>query len=203
MRGKSIPKADIESAFIDLLGDITPTAEFMKYFEEVVLDHWQTQTDALMKDGGVYEQQLKELNMRRANIFEMRENGGYTTEQFKERIQDVESKIAIAKLSLSETNIDRYDLEAGMSYAKQSINDLVKQWLDLDLPLRVKFQKLIFPSGVPYNRKTGFGTPKLGRIFKLNQQYATQKSYLVDQGRIELPHPACKAGALPLCYRPV
>ena len=185
IRGKSIGKADLESGFLDILGRITPADEFMKYFEEVILDHWQTQANTLAKDGSIYQKELLVLEERRANIFEMRENGSYTVEQFKERMADVESRIAIAKLSLSETNIDRYDIEAGMSYAKLSIKDLVKQWLDLDLPLRVKFQKLVFPTGITYNRKSGFGTPQLGRIFKLNQQFATRDSYVVDPTGIE------------------
>ncbi|MEK7194254.1 MAG: recombinase family protein, partial [Patescibacteria group bacterium] len=185
IRGKSIAKADLESAFLQLLGRVSPTEEFMKYFEEVIINHWQTKAEALIKDSAVYEKQLRNLQKRRTDIFEMRESGEYTSEQFKERIADIDSRIAIEKLSLSETNIDRYDLEAGISYAKQSIMDLVKQWLDLDLPLRVKFQKLIFPSGIRYHRKEGFRTPKLGRIFNLNQQFTSQPSYLVDRSGFE------------------
>lgn len=190
IRGKSVPKADIESAFLKLLGQVTPTNEFMKYFEEVVLTHWQTKADALAKDSGIYEQRLRELQAKREYIFEMRESGTYTIEQFKERMADVDSHIAIEKLSLSETNIDRYDLEAGISYAKQSITDLVKQWLDLELPLRVKFQKLVFPTGIRYHRKSGFGTPQLGRIFKLNQQFSSNQSYVVDPTGLEPATPS-------------
>ena len=30
-----------------------------------------------------------------------------------------------------------------------------------------------------------------------------QGAPVLDLGRIELPHPGCKPGALPLCYRPL
>ncbi len=190
MRGKIVPKKDIETAFLKLLKKITPTDEFMNYFKEVVLDHWQKQADGLIKDGSVYEKQMHDLQTIRANIFEMREAGIYTVEQFKERMADTDNRIAIAKLSLSETNIDRYDLEAGISYAKQSIKNLVKQWLNLELPLRVKFQKLVFPTGICYNRNNGFRTPQLGRIFNLNKHYYAHKSYVVDRTGFEPATPS-------------
>ena len=46
--------------------------------------------------------------------------------------------------------------------------------------IRTRFQKLVFPQGISYDRETGFGTVTLGRIFKLSQTYTLTHSPLVD-----------------------
>ncbi len=189
VKGKGIPKAEIESRFLELLGDIGPSEEFLKRFESDMLSHWNTKANELMKDGGVYEHQLRELQTKRTNIFEMRESGAYTTEQFKERIEEIDNRIVATKISLNETNIDRLELEIGVVQAKQSITNIAQQWLDLELPLRVKFQKLIFPNGISYDKKTGFRTPKLGHIYSLYTKKETNLSPfydVVDPRRVEL-----------------
>ena len=117
-------------------------------------------------------------------------------------MEEVDNQVAVTKISLSETRIDQYDIETGIEYAKQAIRDLTKQWLNLAPMLRVRFQKLVFPQGIAYDRETGFGTVVLGRIFKLNQTYTLTKSPLVDlRGVGPRPRP-CHGRVLPLNYRP-
>ncbi len=81
--------------------------------------------------------------------------------------------------TVSDTNIDKYDLEGGISYATQSMGNIAKQWLNLDVALRTKFQKLIFPSGIYYDRINSFGTPELGRIFTLYKEFEAQKPQIL------------------------
>jgi len=52
---------------------------------------------------------------------------------------------------------------------------LIFETFDLSSQLRPRFQKLVFPEGIPYQRNKGFGTTKLGLIFKLNQQFKKRK----------------------------
>ncbi len=180
LKNKAVAKKKIETEFANLLQHVTPTEEFLVYFSEVVVKHWNSQLSVLTAGVKVHEQELALLEARRKNIFEMRESGAYTQEQFKERISEVDNQVAVAKISLSETRIDQYDIETGIEYAKQAIKDLSKQWLYLAPALRARFQKLVFPQGIAYNRESGFGTAVLGRIFSLNREYTLQKSLLVD-----------------------
>jgi len=63
-------------------------------------------------------------------------------------------------------------------------------WFDLSPALRPRFQKLVFPEGLPYDRNTGFGTTRLGLIYEINQQITAseqplyyQKALIVDPTR--------------------
>src|SRR3989344_1161210 len=80
---------------------------------------------------------------------------------------------------------------------------LTKQWLNLAPTLRARFQKLVFPQGITYDRETGFGNVVLGRIFNLNYQHTLTKSPLVDPPGVEPGPVPCHGTVLPLYYRPV
>ena len=114
----------------------------------------------------------------------MREDDSYTKEEFIERKEEIENEIAATKISLSEARIEQFDIEGAIIYATSFIRNLGRQWFDLAPRLQPKFQKLVFPDGVPYERGKGFGTAKLGCIYELNQRFEGDKSRLVDYARI-------------------
>jgi site-specific DNA recombinase len=182
--GKSIPKQAIEKEFLNYLKRITPKKKYLNNFRETVLDVWKEKGRSLAMDVQRHERRLHELESKRKRLFEMREEGSYNKEEFLERKQEVENEIATAKISKSEARIDRFDLEGAVTYAENFIYTLDRQWFDLSPHLRLQFQKLVFPEGIPYDKKKGIGTPKLGCLFELNQHSDDSKSSLVDLVRL-------------------
>lgn len=190
LKNKTISKTKLETAFLELLARVTPTEAFLNYFAHVVLTHWNSRLDTLKAAAKSHEDALTELETRRKNIFEMRENGSYTQEMFRERMSEVENLIMVEKIALGETNIDKYDIETDIEYAKQSIRDISRQWFDIAPTLRARFQKIIFPLGIAFDREKGFGTVKLGRIYTLNQEQPVPNSALVDPTGLEPATPS-------------
>src|SRR5664280_1697513 len=126
-----------------------------------------------------YEKQLAVLDGKRKRIFEMREEGSYTPEEFRERKEEIENQIMATKISLDETRIEQFDVEGVLSYANNFISNLGRQWLDLAVS-HSRFQKMVFPEGISYTQNEGFGTTRLGLIYELNRTFGTRKSPLVD-----------------------
>ena len=89
-------------------------------------------------------------------------------------------EMATTRILSNEARIEQFDLEGTVIYATKFIADLGRQWFDLVPLLQPKFQKLVFPEGIPYTRGKGFGTAKLGLIYELNQHSADQNDHLVD-----------------------
>jgi len=182
--GRSIPKETIENEFLEYLEKITPKEKFLNVFKATVLDLWQEKGKRFESEATKYEKRLEMLQSKRKRIFEMREDGSYDKEEFRERKEGVEKEIAATKISLSESRIEQFDIEGALTYATNFIGNLGRQWFDLPPQLRPRFQKLVFPEGIPYDRAKGFGTAKLGLIFNLNRQYLgkkfTKKSQVVD-----------------------
>jgi DNA invertase Pin-like site-specific DNA recombinase len=176
MYGKTIPKQNLEAEFSKYLGNITPKERFFKVFKETVLDLCREKRKALTTAKLKYERQLSKLQEKRKRIFEMREEGSYTKEEFLERKKNVEEEILELNLSLKESDFENIDIENVLTYAIEFIGDLGKEWYYLPPHLLPRFQKLVFPEGIPYYKNSGFGTTKLGVIFNLNQAFLRDKS---------------------------
>lgn len=114
----------------------------------------------------------------------------------------MENELIASRISRSEARIEQFDAEASVAYAERYISDLGRQWTDLPKHLYPRFQKLVFPEGIPYTKGKGFGTAKLGLIFELNETIGNKKSDLVDLARIGLATQQCECCVMPLYYRP-
>lgn len=179
MRGKAIGKNELENAFVDYLKKITPKIDFLDLYKNSILDLWDEKNLDFKGEIENYKKQITVLEGKRKRIFEMREDGTYTSEEFRERMEEIENQIMATKISLSETRIDQLDIEGVLAYANNYISDLGRQWRDLSAS-HSRFQKMIFPAGISYLRKEGFRTTQLGLIYEINQACASDKSLLAD-----------------------
>ena len=176
--GKGFSKKDLEEAFIEYLNSITPKEEFLRSFNGTVLNFWKEMGMNFEKDAENYRRQLAILEEKRKRIFEMREDGSYTPEEFRERREEIENKIMATKISLDETRVDQFDIEGTLSYANNFILNLGRLWFDL-ANSQLRFQKMVFPEGISYSKKEGFRTTRLGLIYELNRTFVNQKSSMV------------------------
>ncbi len=186
MYGKCISKDKIEKEFIEHLMQIAPKAKWFEVFKETVLNVWEEKGRSFELDAEGYQAKLNSLLEKKARIRDLLEEGTYTKEDGKERLAEVENQITAAKISLSEAKIEQFDIEAALSYATNFISDLGRQWFDLPAQLRPRFQKLVFPEGLPYSLTSGYGTAKLGLIYEINRRSSGDLSPLVDPRRFEL-----------------
>jgi hypothetical protein len=176
---KTIDKEKLEREFLEYLNLVTPKEEFLEAFKASVLDLWNNKESYLQTEAQKYARQLAAFEEKRKRIFEMREDGSYTPEEFRERKEEIENRIMATKISLDETRIDQFDIEGILIYATTFISNLGRQWLDLTMS-HERFQKMVFPEGISYVRNKGFGNPKLGLIYELNRTLGSEKSGLVD-----------------------
>ncbi len=164
-----MPKDELEKRFKDELLRIAPTTQYFDLLRANIVDIWSEQSVSLGREHDKRQQALTALETKRKMIFEMREDGSYSHEEFQERKGQIENGIAVARISLSEIKIDELDIDGAISYAKQFCADLGRQWSDLSPKVRPRFQKLVWPEGISFTREKGFGTAKLGAIFELAQ----------------------------------
>lgn len=191
--GRTIKKDVIEKEFLHMLGKVTPKSKFLEVFKETVLDLWKEKGESLESERGKYEKQLAVLTEKRKKVFDMLENGSYTREDFQERKVEIDNEIIATKISMSECNIDKLDVEGVLTFATNFINNLGRQWFELSTEIRPRFQKLVFPEGIPYIRGEGFGTAKLGLIYEQNRGFDPKLSLLVPPPGLE-PGTKCLKG---------
>ncbi len=166
--GKVISKAELENDFVGYLNSITPKKEFLDSFSSTVLNLWKEKDSLLKEENRKYQKQLEILQEKRKRIFEMREDGSYSLEEFQERKGETDNEIMAIKISLNETRINQLDVQSILSYTNNFICNLGRQWIDL-ANSHLRFQKMVIPDGIPYVRGKGFGTCRLGLIYEFNQ----------------------------------
>ncbi len=178
--GKAIAKADLEAAFAGYLERITPKPRILNVIKASIISLWEENQLAFRSEAERHARVLANLTEQRARIRELLEDGTSSREEGKERLAEIKSEILATEIALNETRIEQLDIEAAVTYATNFMGNLARQWFDLAPELRLRFQKLIFPEGVPYSRVEGFGTARLGLIFELCQQNSNDLPPLVD-----------------------
>lgn len=187
---KGIPKQELEKKFVELLKKLAPQAWFLRTFEAVILDHLREKQKGFVDLNSNYSRELKRLEERKERLTEMRINGEINKEEFISSKENLENQIAVLNISLNETKTDELDLETKLSYALQFMRDLQRQWQDMDVNDKQRLQKLIFPSGIIYDKNTKeFGTAEMSPIFELNRTFTGNKTHLVAPEGIEPPPP--------------
>jgi len=182
--GKAIIKNDLEKLFLNELKKITPKKKFLDFFKRTILKLWEEKGRSFEMDVSKYKSYLNNLEEKKARIFDMREDGSYTQEQFKDRLGEINNKITATKISLSESKIDQFDIEGALEYAIKFIKKLERQWFDLPIKQKIRFQKLVFPKGIPYTQNKGFGTTELGCIYTINRHVNGDLSTMVGYSRL-------------------
>ncbi len=175
----SLLKKDVENDFDRALRAVSARPDFIEALKAKVITVWQAKYRAYNSEAETYKRQLDVLEERRQRIYEMREEGSYTKEEFIARKQQVDNELAAVKISMSEANIQKHDLAGALSFGEQFLTNLSFGWRSVPDPLKYQFQKLVFPEGVRYRHGQGFGTAKLGLIFELNRASTAQEKNLV------------------------
>jgi DNA invertase Pin-like site-specific DNA recombinase len=179
MFGKGIPKKILEEEFSEYLKKILPKEKLLFTFKACMIDSWKTHGDQSKVEMRRHQTYLTLLETKLKRIFEMREDGSYTKEEFQARKAEIDAEMAISQLALKSPQNDEFDVEKALTYTFAFIGSLAQKWLIMPVSQQGRFQKLVFPEGIPYVRNKGFGTAKIGYIFELIQSFSSQKSSTV------------------------
>lgn len=177
-RSKGIPAGQVEDKFVEELFEVAPSEEQFANFSAIVLEEWAKHGAQFNANIDRHNAQLAVLEKQRERVYEMREDGSYTPEEFRERKTEVENKISEMRVALASAKMEQFDLDEALSFAKKQVSDLPHLWKDLSPELRLRFQKLVFPEGISYSPEKSFGIAKLGCIFELSQLSTAENSQL-------------------------
>ncbi len=182
--GKSITKATLEGEFGNYIRAITPKEGPLRVFRAAVLELTRDERKAREAESVERHKACEQLVERRRRILEMREDGSYTHELFQERLADVERQLTVVRTPLGKSGAQVVELREALDGVLTFTRDLTASWSGLSPALRPRFQQLVFPAGISYDRGRGFRTAKLGLIFELLRQSDGDESRLVDLMRL-------------------
>jgi site-specific DNA recombinase len=184
--GHSIPKSILEDKFVELLKTITPSDEFLKMFEAIILDTYKNQHVVAKQEKEHYRRELKKLEGHKEQLLQMRINKEMSQSEYKEMKEVVGNQIAALNISKNEAEINELDMEVVVTTVVKFIRNLAFQWQQMNPKQRQRMQKTVLPKGITYQKSVGiYGTAFLSPIFRLNETFLTTPSELVAGAGIE------------------
>lgn len=181
---KTIAKEKLEGAFASYLDVITPKPRCLAVFEETVLDLSAGQEAQEANRSQRYAAEIAKLEARRKRVCELREDGSYSRETFRERVQAVDMELAAVRAKLAELEeSEPFPVEQALAETTAFIGNLRAEWERLSPELRPRFGKLVFPEGIAYARSEGFRTARLSLILELSRDSDGSSSHGVSPVR--------------------
>ena len=175
-----IKNKEIEDKFIQLLGDITPSKEFLELLRLAIQKEWGNRTRSTPIEVKSRDIQVKGLEARKERLIEMRLSDSISSEEFVRMKNDVEGQITELK-SAKDIKTDELNVEMATDFAVDYMSNLSHRWQGIkDAKQKQRLQKWVLPDGIKYHRMNeSFGTAEFCYTIKLSKAFDGNESYFV------------------------
>jgi len=166
-RGRSVRVLDLHDEFVDNLKRVTPDAKRLKTLREALQDAFQGRLESLRGRRAEAEKTVARLQEAKSALIDMRRRGLLTDAEFLEEKERLNQELGTTETSA--TALPEYDeaLRDGIDLSVQMMQEFPSVWRDMQVEPKQRFQRLVFPQGIPYRRNEGFGTAPVGLLYSL------------------------------------
>ena len=151
MCGKtSVRKEIIETAFVEVLSEMTLSSNQLQLLEKVVRATWASRFGALEKDEQRLRSKLDSLVQKSDAILDAYVEGVIDAETYQAREAKLKTEINSVRLQLASLPRLNFDVEEVLVFAKKLLADLPGYWNHLEPMQRPSFVRAFMPTGVSY-----------------------------------------------------
>lgn len=159
-----IRKERLEDAFVDYLKFIKPERNLLNLFEATVKDVYNEKLSERLNTQKRVHEKLIELKTRKSKLIDCRLDGTISEEDYMFKTEQLAEEIQEHEFRLREIDEIDNDLCKCLKYACKMIENIDTLWINGDLDLKQRLQKLIFPKGLSYNL-SDFRTAEISSLF--------------------------------------
>jgi site-specific DNA recombinase len=181
----SITKAALESAFVNFLEGLQPKPQYLKLFNEVVLDVWkekQAQNHLLNASLQQHISILKDRKERLEETFIYEKT--IDRETYLRRLDKLNEEITVAEMNERDAKLEGFDVESVLNFAEHVILNAARLWMEASTDQKQRLQKLIFPQGVNF-ANWNYGTAEICPFFNMIAKNEGEKTSLATLPGIE------------------
>ena len=176
-RAVNVRKAELEDAFVEYLGAMSPKPEYMRLFREIVLDVWkQKQGDASKTRRRLQENLDKALAKKDRVVDAFLHRGLIDQRTYQRQVEKLDEEIMLAEAALHAARIEELDVEGVLGFAEYVLANAGRLWVEASLEQKQRLQKVLFPQGVSYSPDGRFGTAETSVIFRLLQAVPSENT---------------------------
>ena len=174
--GVSVTKNDLENQFVSYLERIQPKAQFLKLFNDIVLDVWKEKQVQNFTLTASLRHHLVKLNQRKEQLDESFIYDKTIDRETYDRLRDkVNEQILLAEMKEHDAKLEGCDVEGVLAFATQVIQNAARLWTEFSSEQKQRLQKVLFPEGVTFVNGE-FGTVVMCPIFNLLEKSDGEKS---------------------------
>jgi hypothetical protein len=143
---------------VRLLGSLAPRPGQAALIEEIFRRTWNAKNN---NDTELAAQmnRLEGLKARKQRVLLQMEEGNISEEDFKSRYDQLEGLINAASVQIEQMkNESGLDVDTALDYLSHLLWNASILWETSDLDTKQRLQRAIFPGGLKYDPKHGFGT---------------------------------------------
>jgi site-specific DNA recombinase len=187
--GVRVDKIDFERGFVEFLERMQPKAEYVKLFNEIVLDVWKEKQAHIVTFSIALKRHIEDLEQKRERLDETFIYEKAIDRKTYDRQRDkLNEQIVLAEMQERETKLENYDVEAVLNFAGHVILNAARLWTEFSCDQKQRLQKVLFPQGVTFADGI-YKTAETSLFFKLLQESEGEKTCLATLTGIEPVHP--------------
>ena len=181
-----IRKDRLEKIFVDYLNNIKPEQNLLNLFEATVKDVYNEKLSIRLNSQKQVQNKLIELKNRKSKLIDLRLDGIISEEDYKFKTEQLSEEIQENEFRLREIDEIDNNLCKCLKYACKMIENIDTLWINGDLDLKQRLQKLIFPKGLMYY-SNDFRTAEISSLFIKKDTFKVSYNHMVLPGEFESP----------------
>ena len=143
---------------------IKPERNLLNLFEATVKDVYNEKLSVRLNSQKQVQDKLVELKNRKSKLIDFRIDGTISEDDYKFKTEQLAEEIQEHEFRLREIDEIDNDLCKCLKYACKIIENIDTLWINGDLDLKQRLQKLIFPKGLMYY-SNDFRTAEISSLF--------------------------------------
>ena len=159
-----IRKEKLEKIFVDYLKFIKPERDLLNLFKATVKDVYNEKLAIRLNSQKQVQNKLIELKNRKSKLIDLRLDGTISEDDYKFKTEQLSEEIQENEFRLREIDEIGNDLCKCLKYACKAISNIDTLWINGDLDLKQRLQRLIFPKGLMYY-SNDFRTAEISSLF--------------------------------------
>jgi len=178
--GINYKRNDIESNFLQLLKEYSYKPELKEMLVKAIEANLEERNKSNQKRVREIERSLLQFKAKEKQIIEKNLSNVINDKLAKDILEENEEKISELTLELDKYKNNQFDLMKVVKHSLSVLEDMSGVWFRVDLDIKKRFQKFLFPEGLPYNGEK-FGTAKLALCIEKKWTVSPQKYLMVNQ----------------------
>lgn len=163
---------DVHEDFCRLLASTKPKDDVAQGFREIVIRKWNMEYKDAIEHEKRINNEITAIQEKKSRVIDLYIDGKLTDDQKVRKLGELDGYVADYELQRIASNDETTSKEQLLDMAIMFMNSADQLWRIAPIEVRKQIQDLIFPEGVKYHFKDGFGTAILSKSHQLITEIA-------------------------------